>query len=174
MRDSLKITKVRNTNGGKCLVMYRQEVQTPNTNANVMVGILNATDERFNSSKRAAIVVGMHADIARTYPAIAAQVTALVGQPVGTETEVSLEVPQMNGQDLNISITENTTQAWSGQEPKRAGKEGPIMYSGGLPIYSHTNIVLGNPTHVFLTADVVEATATPIQSGISAEQPTIG
>ena len=53
-----------------------------------------------------------------------------------------------------IRVVENTVAAYDGQQPKRKGADGPVLYHEGSPIYRHTEYCA--PTHPdFAKADVL-------------------
>jgi hypothetical protein len=155
MKNEIKIARVQKVNGGKISLMFRQRVESPSRASNELISLANQSDTRFSSTGRTALLTGEPTDLIKLFPYLETQIAEANNLGVGDYLETDIEAGLVNGKELNIQVVENTIQdpKRPNQEPKRRGKEGPIMTFKGQSIYSHTTVVLGEPKNVWLEAD---------------------
>jgi hypothetical protein len=147
------ITEARRVEGGKVQLAFAQKVENPEARPSSIVGLLNASDERFTQSgkPRYAWIAGTSQDIQKMLGIDVSDLTE-----VGQTKELNVLNPTINGQALNIQITETT----EGSEydlanietrAKRAGKDGDyIKTEDGRFIFVKATVVTGEPKHVFI------------------------
>jgi hypothetical protein len=139
----MMLVSAKGVNGGKVSLTFAQVVETEKSTVS-LTSLLNASDARFNQMKpRYAWITGEPKDIQNTFG------FDVSGLAVGETLEVGMLNPEINGQRLNILITETT----EGNEyevanfettAKRAGKDGDfILTQDGLYIYQRTSVVVG-------------------------------
>lgn len=145
------ITEVKMVNGGKVQLEFAQMVVLPNANKSIL-GLLNASDERFNSQPRArrAWLSGMPSDIEKVFNI---KLDGLVN--VGDVQALNILNPELGGQRLNIQFkerTDGTDYEMQNLETsaKRAGKDGDYIYTAdGAYIFTDATVVTGEPKHFF-------------------------
>lgn len=151
--ETIVLESAKRVKGGKVQLTFSQMVQTGNTSTNIL-GLLNASDDRFNQSKpRYAWLSGQPSDIATQFGIPQASLDALAE---GEELTLDMVDPRfMSNPDvqLNLQIVETTEGteydvANFATRAKRAGKNGDfITTADGQYIYVHTSVVAGAPQH---------------------------
>ena len=156
------LVAARGVKGGKVQLSFAQKVDNPNARPASIVGLLNASDDRFSLSGKAryAWMSGEPQDIKNTLG------LDCFNMAEGEIKELNILNPQIQGKDLNIQITETT----QGSEydianvetrAKRAGKDGDyILTKDGNFIFVKTTVVLGEPKHEFIS-DTVRSSQSP-------------
>ena len=146
------LVSARGVKNGKVQLTFAQKISNPNMRPTSITAVLNASDERFtqDDKPRYAWHSGEKADIKK---ALGVDVDALAE---GETKELGILNPEINGQMLNIQITETT----EGDEydvanfetrAKRAGKDGDfITTEDGALIYVRASVVPGPAKHVFI------------------------
>jgi len=153
MEKSIVLESARGVRNGKVQLTFSQIVNTGSSNTNVL-GILNASDERFNQQKpRYAWVTGQKSDIEKQFG------ISLEGLTEGDTLEIGQVDPRLSSAPdvaLNIQITEST----EGSEydvanfetrAKRAGKDGDFILKDGMYIYVTSSVVAGKANHQVYT-----------------------
>lgn len=139
---SIVLESAKGVKGGKIQLCFSQVVETESTPSNVL-GILNASDERFNQQKpRYAWIAAEPADIKKQFglDLNLAEGEELVIGKVDPRLASNPDVP------LNILITETTEGteyevANFETRAKRAGKDGDFIMHEGKYIYQRTSVV---------------------------------
>jgi hypothetical protein len=157
-----KVTLVsaKGVKGNKVQLTFSQIVETGKAPTGLL-GILNASDERFNQSKpRLAWLTAQPADVKLQFG------LDVSGLAEGEELEIDMVDPKITGDDrsLNLQITETTKGsdydvANFETRAKRAGKDGEFIMSNGMYIYVNTTVVVGEPKHT-LIADTTRQAVT--------------
>jgi hypothetical protein len=150
--NKIVLESAKGVKGGKVQLTFAQVVNTGNNPTNVL-GLLNASDDRFNQSKpRYAWLSAQPADVNK-----------LLGLDLslneGEELQLDMVDPRFVGfesQPLNIQINETTKGndfevANFDTRAKRAGKDGDFIMHNGMYIYVRTSVVLGEAKHAILT-----------------------
>lgn len=150
--NKIVLESAKGVKGGKVQLTFAQVVNTGNNPTNVL-GLLNASDDRFNQSKpRYAWLSAQPADVNK-----------LLGLNLslneGEELQLDMVDPRFVGfesQPLNIQINETTKGndfevANFDTRAKRAGKDGDFIMHNGMYIYVRTSVVLGEAKHAILT-----------------------
>lgn len=157
METKIVLESAKGVANGKVQLCFSQIVQTATSSPNVL-GILNASDDRFNQQKpRYAWVTVQPEDASREFG------IDFTGLAQGQELEIGKVNPEMKslpGKELAICITETT----EGSEydvanfetrAKRAGKDGDFIMKDGKYIYVRTSVVPVEPgqsaTHKIFT-----------------------
>jgi len=145
-------------NGGKVQLEFAEIIKNPNTkssSASELIGMLNASDARFNSAPKArrAWMSAEKADILTVFGIDTTDLTT-----VGQTKELNLLNPTVNKKALKIQVTETVKpteyQAANLEaSAKRAGADGDFITSKGAYIFSNTTVVIGEAKHTFLEAD---------------------
>ena len=153
MRNELTLVSAKMVNGGKAQLAFIQELSLPNAQPKNILAMLNKSDDRFKQTngKTYAWVSGEVSDIEETFNL---ELTELVN--VGDVQELNISNPTIQGQELNIQLTETT----KGSDydlgniettAKRAGKDGDyIVTADGEFIFRKTTVVMGNPSHTVI------------------------
>ena len=151
--ETIVLESAKGVKGGKVQLTFSQMIQTGNTSTNIL-GLLNASDDRFNQSKpRYAWLSGQPTDIATQFGIPQASLDALAE---GEELTLDMVDPRlMSNPDvqLNLQIVETTEGteydvANFATRAKRAGKDGDfITTADGQYIYVRTSVVAGAPQH---------------------------
>lgn len=162
--SEMLLVSARKVNGGKYQLTFAQKVNNPNARPASIVGLLNASDERFASDglgkPRYAWISGEAADIKATFGLDMSDLTE-----VGDQKELNILNPTVKGMPLNIQITETTEGtdydiANFETRAKRAGKDGDFITTpAGEYIYVKSTVVAGAPKHVFIADTVRQAQA---------------
>jgi hypothetical protein len=165
-----KVTLVsaKGIKGGKVQLTFSQIVETGKTPTGLL-GILNASDERFNQSKpRYSWLSAQPSDVQLQFGID----TTFLAE--GEELEINMIDPKITGDDrsLNLQITETVKGsdydvANFETRAKRAGKDGDFIMSNGMYIYVNTAVVIGEPKHVLLTDTTRLALNTDASSAIA-------
>lgn len=145
------ITEAKMVKGDKVQLEFAQMVNLPNKN-NSIIGLLNVSDERFNSAPKArrAWLSGVKADIEKLF---SVDLSTLTNED--DTVELNILNPTINGQPLNIQFVETTKGstydlANIDTRAKRAGKDGEYIYTAeGQHIFTNTTVVTGEPKHFF-------------------------
>jgi hypothetical protein len=149
---TIKLVSAKGVKGGKIQLCFAQEIKLPGKSTNVL-GLLNASDERFNVSKaRMAWLTATPVDAAKTFG------LDFSGIAEGEIREYNKEVALPDGTALNIQISETTTGseyqvANFEKAAKRRGEGGAYCLHKGQYIYQNLSIVAGEPKHVVLEMD---------------------
>lgn len=152
-KGEILIVSARGVAGGKVQLAFAQKITNPNLRPGSIVGLLNKSDDRFKqeSKPRFAWISGEVADIKA---GLGIDLSALAE---GDTQDLDILNPTMDGEALNIQITETTSGsdfdvANYEKRAKRAGKDGEfIVSSEGDYIYVQSTVVPGEAKHVFLT-----------------------
>jgi hypothetical protein len=152
----------------KVQIELAEFVRDPQRSVNAL-SIFNSDDDRFSGKPRRAWLT--------VSPAMLKQ-HLNIDLPKGFEDgdeviTVNILNPAVNGARLHIQVTETLTPtSWQlenlDKSAKRAGKDGDYLLYQGQYIFSNTEVVLGEPNHVFLEMDKA-----PVK-GISATTQTVG
>lgn len=151
--ETIVLESAKGVKGGKVQLTFSQMVQIGNTSTNIL-GLLNASDDRFNQSKpRYAWLSGQPTDIATQFGIPQASLDALAE---GEELTLDMVDPRlMSNPDvqLNLQIVETTEGteydvANFATRAKRAGKDGDFITTADEQyIYVRTSVVAGAPQH---------------------------
>lgn len=150
---AIVLESAKGVKNGKVQLCFSQEVNTGNNPTNIL-GILNASDERFNVAKsRKAWLTAEPVDVEKNFG------IDLSGLAEGEELTIDMVDPRIAGVDtpLNIQIMESTEGteydvANFETRAKRAGKDGDfIKTAGGDFIYTKTTVVVGEAKHTLIT-----------------------
>jgi hypothetical protein len=150
--NKIVLESAKGVKGNKVQLTFSQVVSTGKSSNNIL-GLLNASDDRFNQAKpRFAWLSGEKADITAQFNI---DVTNLAE---GEELIINQEDPRLAGapdMPLNIQIVETTKGteydvANFETRAKRAGKDGNFILHNGLYIYSRSLVVTGEAKHVIL------------------------
>jgi len=153
MEKRIILESAKGVKNGKVQLCFSQIIETSKTNTNVL-GLLNASDERFSQSKpRYAWVTAQPADVKAQF---GIDVDSL---KQGDTLEIGAVDPRMSSfpeTSLNVQVNESTEGSdYDVQNfetrAKRAGKDGDFIMKDGLYIYVNTTVVPGEPKHVILT-----------------------
>ena len=138
----MMLVSAKGVNGGKVQLTFAQIVETDRATTS-LTSLLNASDDRFNQQKpRFAWISGQPEDIQKQFG------IDVSGLAVGEVLEIGMKNPTINGNALNILITETTEgNEWEvanfEKAAKRAGKDGDYILKDGLYIYQRATVVLG-------------------------------
>lgn len=149
---TIKLISAKGVKNGKIQLCFAQEVKLPGRTTNLL-GLLNASDERFNVSKaRMAWMTATPADASKIFG------LDFSGIEEGTEKEYDKEVSLPDGTPLNIQIVETTKGseyqvANFEKAAKRRGEGGAYCLHKGEYIYQNVTVVAGEPKHVILEMD---------------------
>ena len=150
--SDMLLVSAKKVKGGKIQLCFAQKVDNPESRPSSIAGLLNKSDERFTQSgkPRYAWISGEAADIQAQ---LGVDVSGLT--EVGAEMEIGQLNPSIEGQKLNIQITETTEGSAYDVEnfatrAKRAGKDGPfICTADGEYIYVKATVVAHEAKHSF-------------------------
>lgn len=140
--NSIVLESAKGVKGGKVQLTFSQIVKTPTTSSNVL-GILNASDDRFNQQKpRYAWLSAQPEDIRKQF-GLDLQLAE------GEEIQLDMVDPRLASNPdapLNILIVETTEGsaydvANFETRAKRAGKDGDFIMHEGKYIYVNTIVV---------------------------------
>ena len=147
--NKIVLESAKGVKNGKVMLAFSQIVTTGASSPNVL-GLLNASDERFNQQKpRYAWVTGQKSDIETQFG------ISLDGLAEGDTLEIGQVDPKLSSSPetaLNIQISETTEGtdydvANFETRAKRAGKDGDFILSEGMYIYVKASVVSGEPQH---------------------------
>lgn len=150
--NKIVLESAKGVKGNKVQLTFSQVVNTGKSSNNIL-GLLNASDDRFNQAKpRFAWLSGEKSDITAQF---GIDVNALAE---GEELVINQEDPRLAGapdMPLNIQIVETTKGteydvANFETRAKRAGKDGDFILHNGMYIYVRTLVVTGEAKHVIL------------------------
>ena len=150
--NSIILESAKGVKGNKVQLTFSQVVNTGKSSNNIL-GLLNASDDRFNQSKpRYAWLSGEKSDITAQFG------IDVSGLAEGEELIINQEDPRLTAApdtQLNIQIVETTKGtdydvANFETRAKRAGKDGDFIMHNGLYIYVRTLVVTGEAKHVIL------------------------
>ena len=166
---SLLVQAVKTTNPSKIQLEFAEKTQGMEGNANAMLSMLNASDERFTSGARRAWVTAEITDASKMFGINFGDDADWVMDP-NLNKEVlplGIENPTLNGFELRVQIEETLEGTeWQLQNietaAKRRGKDGDYITHNGKYIFSNTRVVPlkkgVEPKHVLLQADAATAT----------------
>lgn len=166
------IVNARKVNGGKLQLEFAEKLQREDRPVNAL-SMFNKSDQRFsggNGARRAWLTVE---------PSDASEllnVDLTDDSKYSTDergfviTPLNILNPAVEGQRMRVQIVETTEATeWDANNiedsAKRAGKDGPFITHKGMYIFTQSNVVFGEPKHVFLESDAPKQT-----SGIMANQ----
>ena len=138
----MMLVSAKGVNGGKVQLTFAQVVETGANPTNV-ISLLNASDDRFAQQRPSfAWISGEPNDIQTQFG------IDVSGLAVGEVLEIGMLNPTINGNPLNIVITETTEgNDWEvanfEKAAKRAGANGDFILKDGMYIYRRANVVLG-------------------------------
>jgi hypothetical protein len=153
MEKRIILESAKGVKNGKVQLCFSQIIESSKANTNVL-GVLNASDERFSQSKpRYAWVTAQPQDVKAQF---GIDVDSL---NQGDVLEIGAVDPRMAAfpdSPLNIQITETTEGSEYDVQnfatrAKRAGKDGDFIMKDGLYIYVNTTVVPGEPKHTIIT-----------------------
>jgi hypothetical protein len=153
MEKRIILESAKGVKNNKVQLCFSQIVESSKTNTNVL-GLLNASDERFTQSKpRYAWVTAEPKDVKAQFG------IDVDNLKQGEVLEIGAVDPRMASfpeTALNIQITETTEGSdYDVQNfetrAKRAGKDGDFIMKDGLYIYVNTTVVPGEPKHAIIT-----------------------
>jgi len=166
---SLLVQAVKTANPSKIQLEFAEKTQGMEGNANALLSMLNASDERFTSGARRAWVTAEIADASKMFGINFGDDADWVMDP-NLNKEVlplGIENPTLNGFELRIQI-EETLEGTEWQlknietSAKRRGKDGDYITHNGQYIFSNTRVVPlkkgVEPKHVLLQADAATTT----------------
>ena len=166
---SLLVQAVKTINPSKIQLEFAEKTQGMEGNANALLSMLNASDERFTSGARRAWVTAEITDASKMFGINFGDDADWVMDP-NLNKEVlplGIENPTLNGFELRIQIEETLEGTeWQLQNietsAKRRGKDGDYITHNGKYIFSNTRVVPlkkgVEPKHVLLQADAATAT----------------
>lgn len=166
---SLLVQAVKTTNPSKIQLEFAEKTQGMEGNANALLSMLNASDERFTSGARRAWVTAEITDASKMFGINFGDDADWVMDP-NLNKEVlplGIENPTLNGFELRVQIEETLEGTeWQLQNietaAKRRGKDGDYITHNGKYIFSNTRVVPlkkgVEPKHVLLQADAATAT----------------
>jgi hypothetical protein len=148
---TIVLESAKGVKGGKVQLCFSQVVETGKAPSSIL-GLLNASDERFNQSKaRKAWLTAQPADVKNVFGLD-------LNLAEGEELEINMVDPRMAGDNraLNIQITETTEGSNYDVEnfetrAKRAGKDGDFITKDGMYIYVRATVVAGEPKHMLIS-----------------------
>jgi hypothetical protein len=160
---TIVLESAKGVKGGKVQLCFSQVVETGKAPSSIL-GLLNASDERFNQSKaRKAWLTAQPADVMNVFGLD-------LNLAEGEELEINMVDPRMAGDTraLNIQITETTEGsdydvANFEVRAKRAGKDGDFITKDGKYIYVRTTVVAGEAKHTLIS----ETDRTPASNSAS-------
>jgi hypothetical protein len=166
-RNIVTLKSVKAINGGKVSLEFTQIVNQSNASAS-LTSLLNADDERFNQSKP------RHAWLAVS-PALVKEHFGIdcSDLKVGEILEIDQEEPTINGQLLNIQLTETVKgseydNANVDKAAKRAGKDGDfILTAKGEFIFTRVDVVAGPAKHVKITETMRQSSTVSASDAIA-------
>jgi len=146
------LVSARKVNGGKLQLCFAQKIKNPNIRPSSIVGLLNASDDRFTQTgkPRYAWISVEPKDASEK---LGLDFSSL--KEVGDTMDINKANPQLEGVSLNIQITESTEGTeWEvanlESTAKRAGADGEfILTKDGHYIFMHSTVVAGEPQHYF-------------------------
>lgn len=150
--NSIVLESAKGVKGNKVQLTFSQVVNTGKSSNNIL-GLLNASDDRFNQSKpRLAWLSGEKTDITAQFG------IDVMNLAEGEELIINQENPRLTSAPntpLNIQVIETTKGtdydvANFETRAKRAGKDGDFILHNGLYIYVRTTVVAGEAKHVIL------------------------
>lgn len=150
------LVAVKGVRNGKIQLEFAEQIDNPFAKKqNSLVSMLNKSDDRFSSRARRSWITGEKSDIEE-----------LLGFEVGTlaegqTKELNVLNPEIGGERLRVQIMETITPDTYQSEniettAKKAGADGDFILHEGQHIFSNTQVVTGNPGHVFLEPDSSE------------------
>lgn len=146
------LVSARGIKGGKVQLTFAQVIKNPDARPSSIVGLLNASDDRFSQQGKARYswMSGEPKDIKDS---LGVDVADMVE---GEIRELNILNPTINNQKLSVQITETT----EGSEydvanletrAKRAGANGDfILTADGKYIFTKSTVVLGDAKHTFI------------------------
>ncbi|QDP66124.1 MAG: hypothetical protein GOVbin3661_40 [Prokaryotic dsDNA virus sp.] len=146
------LASARKVNGGKLQLCFAQKIKNPNVRPSSIVGLLNASDSRFTQTGKPRYAwISVEPNDASEKLGI--DFSSL--KEVGDTMEINKLSPSLDGQPLNIQITE-TTEGTEWQvanlesTAKKAGADGEyILTKDGHHIFMNATVVAGEPQHYF-------------------------
>ena len=164
--QSLLVSAIKTSNPNKIQIEVAEKIASFTGSANALLALTNKSDDRFGSGARRAWHTGEMTDLAE-----------LLGINFGDDAEwemidgkerllLGVVNPIIADHVLRVQVQETTTPDEYQEEnmestAKRAGADGDIITSGGVPVYSNTVVVPclpgTSPEHVILKMDAVES-----------------
>jgi hypothetical protein len=169
--ETLMVRALKTKNPNKIQIEFAEKTQAFEGNANALVSLLNADDERFNSGARRAWTGGEITNMSKVFNINFGDDADWVMDPNLGKEVLPLGVlnPTVNGFRLRVEIRE-TTEGTDYQlenvdsAAKRRGADGDFITHKGNYIFSNTVVVPykegEEPSHTILKADTVSQTET--------------
>jgi hypothetical protein len=162
---TIVLESAKGVKGGKVQLAFSQVIETGKAPSSIL-GLLNASDERFNQSKpRMAWLTAQPEDVKKVF-------NLDLNLAEGEELEINMVDPRMAGDNraLNIQITETTEGteydvANFETRAKRAGKDGDFIMKDGKYIYVRTTVVAGEAKHLIFD-ETTRVSANPTTSSL--------
>lgn len=169
--ETLLVQAVKTVNPEKVQLEFAEKMANIEDNAGALLGMFNASDERFSSGARRAWLTAQIAEVG-------AILNINCGDDAAWEIDVerNKEIlpigilnPTAKGMRFRVKVVETTTpteyQAANAEKAaKRKGAEGEHILHNGEYIFSNTDVVLKEgdvaPEHVFLASDESPVTKT--------------
>lgn len=151
------LVSAQNVKGGKVQLEFAEVIQKEGGRTNVLA-LLNEGDDRFNQAKARRAWVSIEPSAAEKYMGI--DLSGLKGKEEGTEIELNVLSPTLNGKPIHIQINESTstTRQWDLDNIEKAAKsittkEGTQYFvKDGKPVFSKATIALeGEVRHSLIT-----------------------
>ena len=163
--DTLLVRAIKTSNEGKVQLEFAERMRSLEGSSSALLGLLNASDERFNNGPRRAWMTAEITDIAKQMSDINVgddaewEHDADLGRDV---LNLGIENPMIKDFRLRVKIVETLIPDEYQKEnvetaAKRRGAEGAFITHGGKYIFSNTEVVPmkgdAAPTHTMLEAD---------------------
>ena len=167
--NCLLVRALKTNTDSKIQLEFAEKTQGLEGNANALLAMLNASDDRFTSGARRAWMTAEITDASKSFNLNFGDDAEWIMDPNLNKEILPLGImnPSLAGFDLRVRIEETTEGTdWQlenvDRSAKRKGKDGDFITSEGKYIFSNTRVVpmkAGvNPTHVTLDADVTSQT----------------
>jgi len=167
--NCLLVRALKTNTDSKIQLEFAEKTQGLEGNANALLAMLNASDDRFTSGARRAWMTAEVLDASKSFNLNLGDDAAWEMDPNLNKETLPLGImnPSISGFDLRVRIEETTEGTdWQleniDRAAKRRGKDGDFITSNGKYIFSNTRVVPmkkgDNPSHVLLQADVESQT----------------
>jgi len=165
--DTLLVQAIKTSNKDKVQLEFAEKTASVKGNSGALLGILNKSDDRFNSGARRAWITAEISDLAEQMDLNCDDGQDWVDHPTMAKKEVlplGIKNPVLGDLRLRVQI-EETTEATEFQadnidsSAKRRGADGDFITHNGEYIFSNTVVVPlaagDEPIHTILKADAV-------------------
>lgn len=146
------ITAIKAVNNGKVQLELSENKQTNN-----VLGLLNASDDRFSNSSRKAWITGEPTDVKANFPALASAIDDVMAKGPGTSTKTKIAAILPNGIELRVEVRESFDPLDDYQKAnitrsvKQNPSKGTVLLCDGKPIFSKTFVVGNEPNDARIT-----------------------